>query len=174
MAVGNLEFIKSVTATGGVGLVDVTDCFSNDYDVYEIYLTGFDITQPNEPIYMRFLDSGGTVISASEYDYAYLQMRAYNTFTEGRATAQTAFNVMGIPSATQALGNKIVIFNPYDSSSYTFLLNQSSGIVTGGSGGGIGYKYIGVHKVTETITGMQWDGVGSNIDDFAISVYGVK
>ena len=168
----NLEFIKSVTATGGVSIVDITDCFTDKYDVYEIYLTGFDISQTNEAVYLRFLDSGGTVISANEYDYAYLQMRAYNIFNEGRFTAQTYFNIMGIPSPTQALGNKIVIFNPYDSSSYTFLLNQSSGLVTGS--GGIGYKYIGVHKVAETITGMQWDGILSDINDFAISVYGVK
>ena len=38
---GNLEFIKSVEVTTSTSSVDVTNCFSSDYDVYKITTNNF-------------------------------------------------------------------------------------------------------------------------------------
>ena len=68
----SLEFIKSGSVTGATSL-SVTNCFSADYDVYKIVIRSFDIeTTTNKDLEMRFLDSGGSAVSASNYENAHL------------------------------------------------------------------------------------------------------
>ena len=173
MAVGNLELIKSQSLTSSASTFSVTDCFNANYDVYMINIDSFDQATANTYLNMRLLDSGGSVISASEYDFAELQMTAYTAFQENRNTGQTVmfdrlnFNTNGVTG----VGINIYIFNPYDSSSYTFGKFQSMGIV---SSGGIGFKGIGVHKSAEQITGLNFFLDTGNIDSATVNVYGVK
>ena len=67
------------------------------------------------------------------------------------------------------------VFNPYDSSSYTFTMHQTNGVSTGNEF--IGHKGVAVLKQTATHKGIQLIHVGSGngIQSGAtISVYGVK
>ena len=171
MAVGNLEFIKSASGTS-VSSLDVTNCFSADYDVYAFSIDKVD-AQAGGYFNLRFLDSGGTVISASEYDYANLIMLAYSSFIENRATSGTGIERIMRKSATSSDigGGYHYVFNPNDSSSYTFYQGQSGGSIISGSGL-VGLKSIGVHKSAEQITGFQL--YGATFDTLEVSVYGVK
>jgi len=168
---GNLEFIKSTTGSSVTSL-DVTDCFSADYDVYQINLVQFDRSTAGFAG-IRFLDSGGTVIIANEYDFAYMVMRGYSIYTESR-TINTSYigdiaysETTALDTTTGAVWN---IFNPYDSSSYTFTKGQSSVMVDGY--GVISLKAIGVHKSAEQITGFQ---IYTNAVSFnaTVNVYGL-
>ena len=168
----NLEFIKSASGTS-VSSLSVTDCFSADYDVYDITFNyaGNSVTGYTE---FRLLDSTGTEISAAEYDNASLMMRSYNTYIENRSTNSTGHTLAY--NQDFGLGGKLTIFNPYDSSSYTFLLNQNAGGTTSG-GQLIGWKGIMAHKVAETISGIKIFVSGGGSYDFnyiEVSVYGVK
>jgi len=171
MAVGNLEFIKSASGTS-VSSLSVTDCFSADYDVYYITSNTFKPSANANGIF-RLIDSGGSVITASEYDYATLSVRAYGTFTETKATATTfmGYTFYSDANGTQGSGLALYIINPNNSSSYTFALYQESSFNTGS--GGLGRKGIGVHKVAEQITGINFAG-DTGTADFDIKVYGVK
>jgi len=168
---GNLEFIKSATGSSVTSL-DVTDCFSADYDVYQINLVQFDRSTTGSAG-IRLLDSGGTVITANEYDFAYMNMRSYSTFSESRTTNTSVIDILAY-SQTTALdtttGTVWNVFNPYDSSSYTFTKGQSSVMVDGF--GVVGYKAIGVHKSAEQITGFQ---IYTNAVSFnaTVNVYGL-
>ena len=71
---GSLEFIKSATGSN-VASVSVTDCFSAKYDVYMVSITKWNYVNSSVVAGMRFIDSGGSVISDSEYDHANLQHR---------------------------------------------------------------------------------------------------
>jgi len=171
MAVGNLEFIKSTTGSSVTSL-DVTDCFSAKYDVYQINLVQFDrATAGGAGI--RLLDSGGTVITANEYDFAYLNMRSYMSSAEARTVNTSDIEILAY-SQTTALdtttGTVWNVFNPYDSSSYTFTKGQSSVMVDGY--GVASYKAIGVHKSAEQITGFQ---IYTNAVSFnaTVKVYGL-
>ena len=175
---GSLEFIKSATGSN-VASVSVTDCFSAKYDVYMVSITKWDYVGTSNAGGMRLIDSGGSVISDSEYDFADLQMRSYASFQEltpstfGSSTSTSM--LVGIDSGGGNLeyttGFTAYIYNPFDSSSYTFTNFQTSSATTGS---GIGYKGIGVHKVAEQITGVNFiDRVGSNISA-TINVFGVK
>lgn len=143
---GNLEFIKSLTVST-VTSVSITDIFSDKYDVYFISL--FDGQGSGSTnIAMTLLDSGGTEITASEYDFALLNMPAYSAFAESKATSTTSFPTISFVTDSNGQGAGIYIFNPYDSSSYTFVTGQASTWNTGS--GLIARKQIGVHKVAET------------------------
>jgi len=173
----NLEFIKSVSSSASVTSVDITNCFSDNYDVYKLVLADLDIAGAgDENIAVRFLDSGGSVISASEYDYATYFMYSYAGYGEQKATGQTSL-VFGMGYSSDrndgSLGSFINIFNPYDSSSYTFTTQQST-TVTSSSVYAISNKGIGVHKSAEQLSGVRIFVDSGTIERLGASIYGVK
>tara|TARA_R100001163_G_C4935134_1_gene109346 strand:- start:47 stop:577 length:531 start_codon:yes stop_codon:yes gene_type:complete len=173
MAVGNLELVKTVTGTSSA-TVDVTDCFSADYDVYKVTIYDKEITASAFNQNLRLLDSGGTVISASEYDYAALEEKSYAAFGEFKSISATSFERaigLGTAGADDSGGVVFYFFNPYDSSSYTFMISQNANFYAGN--GLLAYKYIGVHKSTETISGIQLVMAGSTFTTVTASVYGL-
>ena len=169
----NLQFIKSVSSSSSVTSVDITDCFSADYDVYMLSFADIDIDGAgDENIDIRLLDSVGTAISASEYDYAGLVLRYSTTFSEVRATSDSQFLYgAGYVSASDVGAGGLIayIYNPFDSSSYTFFQHQQAN-----TAGASGFKYIGVHKSAEQITGIQIRVDSGTIERLSASIYGVK
>ena len=87
---GSLEFIKSESGTS-VSTLSITDCFSADYDVYKIvgHTAEYLPTDATDVIDLRiqFIDSGGSVISGSEYDTARLTMKAEAGFDNDKQTS---------------------------------------------------------------------------------------
>ena len=169
----NLQFIKSASGTS-VSSLSVTDCFSASYDVYQVLIAKLDSNSTGAYLYLRFIDSGGSVISASEYSYANLNCRTYNTFSDNRSTSDNFMGYIFYSDANQthSAGLALYIYNPYDSSSYTFSQHQDSNFNAGS--GGLGRKAIGVHKSAEQITGINFFPESSATADFSINVFGVK
>ena len=174
---GSLELVKTVTGTSSAA-VDVTDCFSADYDVYKVTIYNKDASSGAFNQNLRLLDSGGTAITDTEYDVAILLLNSASSFTESRATSDNRFYQFLGYNLTVGGGNSqgatAYIHNPYDSSSYTFVKSQS-----GNNGGNlVGMKYIGVHKVAEQITGIQLKSEGfsgtTTFESGTTSIYGVK
>jgi len=163
----NLEFIKSASGTS-VSSLSVTDCFSAKYDVYTVVGRG-DFTNSNAFIYLRFLDSGGSEVSASNYDYANLVMESYASFGESRTTNADHLERIVYSHNGNDFGFEINIYNPYDSSSYSFCQWQSGGR---SSLGLVGIKSIGVLKQTATMSGIKI--YNPTFTDINVSVYGVK
>ena len=176
----NLQFIKSASGTD-VASVSVADCFNANYDVYMISITKWKYIGTSNAGGMRFIDSGGSVISDSEYDFADLQMRNYASFQELKpstfgSSTSTSILVGQDTGSGNALelttGFNAIIYNPFDSSSYTFTTFQDSSSQS--SSAGIVYKGIGVHKVAEQITGINFLNRGTGNISATINVYGVK
>ena len=173
----NLEFIKSASGTS-VSSLDVTDCFSADYDVYYFALAVTNQSTGTNNIGARLLDSGGSEVSTTTYDMAILDLNSYTTFGETRLTAQTSFRnlTMSDNDNPQEDGNaSFYVFNPYDSSSYTFSICQSAMILeTGGTTNRFrGRKQIYVEKTAQSNTGLKFIPNTGNCD-IEVSVYGVK
>jgi len=172
----NLQFIKSVSSTG-TSSVDITNIFTDKYDVYCIKSDTFEIVgTSSQNLYRRLLDSTGTVISDTEYASATLEGRAWDSsFIESRSTSQ---NYMATSSyinddSTEGTGFVQYIYNPYDSSSYTFSQTQTSSWNNNASRGLVMRKGISVHKNAEQITGIRYYVAGGTFT-FKASVYGVK
>jgi len=172
MTVGNLEFINSFTS-GSVTSFSIDNIFSDDYDVY--YITGNTGSSnfTNDGIALRLLDNTGTIITATEYDKARLLMISNAAFQEVRATASDYLysGIMYMKGDSSGGGGfGLYIYNPYDSSSYTFALSQNTFQTTAGLGSN---KFIGVHKVAETIRGINLSST-ETMNAVEVSVYGVK
>jgi hypothetical protein len=173
----NLQLIQSVNISTSQSTTSVTNCFTSNYDFYKIVSSGISTAGTTAvTLNMRLIDSGGSVISDSEYDYAHQIMRTDASFTEQNATSQTKFYRPFAESTDQApdsQGAIIYVFNPNDSSSYTFIAYQN---MDSGSSLHIGMKGVGLHKVAEQITGFQLveDNGSRPYDTGNISVYGVK
>jgi hypothetical protein len=171
MAVGNLELIDKTEITSSVSSVDITDVFSDKYDVYKIVTNGIEDTTNTPSVHLRFINSSGSVVSASNYDYAYLNMASNTAFAELRATNESYIRgVFGFSSANDTQGSVAYIFNPYSSSSYTFSLYQMSSVNTTLRS----IKGIGVLKQTTSMTGFQvFDIDSTDFSEGIIRTYGL-
>ena len=172
---GSLEFIKSATGSD-VNTLSITNCFRDRYDVYKIvgHTAEYRPTDTNViDLRHRLIDSGGSVISDNEYDSARLLMKGESSFDNDRFTSLSyMYGTMQLGNYDNA-GIVEYIFNPYDSSSYTFTKSQMAGK---NSGDFYGHKAIGVHKSAETIRGFQlYESNGARtFGGGTINVYGVK
>jgi len=168
-----LRLINETEITSSVSSVDITDVFSADFDIYkivtdEISTTGTATTGAK----IRLINSSGSVITASNYDYAYLSMTSGSAFVEVRSTNNSSveeFFGIGYQSP-QTAGSVTYCFNPFSSSSYTFFVNQST------SGSLRVTKNISVLKQTASMTGFQvFDSTGARpFDSGVIKTYGLR
>jgi len=167
----NLQFIKSVSGSS-ITTLEIPNCFSSNYDVYFVTITKVDVTA-NPLLYFRFIDSGGTVITGAEYDRAHLNLFSYTSFSEGRSTGETRIPIgYANGSGTDDLtGLSAYIFNPFDSSSFTFTKSQNSSY---SSSGLQGMKSIGVHKTAEQLSGFAITVNTGSLESITVNLYGVK
>ena len=169
----NLEFIKSETLNGA-NTYSITDVFSDKYDVYQIIIQGLDHNVASrEGINARLINSSGISTSAN-YDYAQLIFKANTSFAENRATNDTKWLQTLSDGYGRGNGMQMFLYNPFDSSSYTFCTLQQSGYYDIAGPGG-GRKYIGAYKVAESITGINFYDNGLwTLYNGKISIFGVK
>jgi len=168
----NLRLINETEITSSVSSVDVTDVFSADFDIYKIVTNGIEDTTDTPNLILRFINSSGSVVTASNYDYAYLNMRADASFPENTGTNQSYIRgFFGFSNATYSQGSVSYIFNPFSSSSYTFALSQFSSYQSALRS----IKNIGVLKQTASITGFQlFDLDSTDFSEGVIKTYGLR
>ena len=159
---GNLEFIKSASGTGITSLT-VTDMFSSDYSVYQVYLRG-NGSQNVGSLAAEFLDSGGTDIAQGAYDTAILRLDPTTTFGEVRTTNANSFEIAYTSATDNDFGILITVFNPYETS-YTFATIQAMSKQ--------GTKAIVVAKSTTSAEQMKFYA-NQQFTPIDVSVYGVK
>ena len=170
---GSLEFIKSARVSSSTSVVNITDVFSADYDVYKITISDTHCSALSDNFAARLIDSGGSQITTN-YDYAGQIMYSYSAFAQNRSTGQNRWHrIMNSGGITRQGGLVMYVFNPFSSSSYTFQTSQTSNY---DGSGNQGYKYIGVNKNTTSCTGISFFDSGGviTIEQSNINVYGVK
>ena len=169
-----LRLINETEITSTVTQIDVDNIFSADFDIYKIVLDGVQESSSgnHQWVRMRFINSSGSVISASQYDYAHLRMPHTGAFAQEKNTNQNNLLYAGL-GYTDDYGTNAVayIFNPYSSSSYTFVLGQSS--FTSGTNNQ-NAKGIGVHKSAEIIRGVRFYQSSGSMGSGFIRTYGLR
>ena len=161
MAVGNLEFIKSASGTGVTSLT-VTDMFSSDYSVYQVFIRGNGSANVSS-LSAEFLDSGGTDIAQGAYDTAILRLDPASTFGQVRTTNANSFEFVYTSATDNDFGVLITVFNPYETS-YTFATIQSMS--------NQGSKAIVVAKSTTSAEQMKFYA-NQQFTPIDVSVYGL-
>ncbi len=169
----NLRLINDTEIVDGVSTVSVQDCFSADYDIYKITINNLSHNSgsPAE-IYYKFINSAGSLISTSNYDSATTRMPSSSAFGETQITNHTQTVIMGYADLSpEASGFVTYVFNPFLSSSYTFLISQNMSAV---SGIAYGHKSIGVLKQTASMTGFHIMASSNTLDSGNIKIYGLR
>lgn len=164
---GKFLKVKSLTSTN-VASVDLTNCFNERYNLYEVLTTvkkssGSSATS----FYQRFLDSSGSVITATEYKIGYWRYDQYNAREYG---TYANFNVTALQDADTVVSIRQSVANPYANDRYT--TGYSSRYTYQNIGGNRGRAYMGLAGLqnVQRVTGIQTFSTG-NID-VNIAVYG--
>lgn len=172
----NLELINSFEVTSSTSSFDVDNIFSDKYDVYCLSLTNFETVGTTQTaLYIRFIDSTGTVITNLTYDYALYRLDVLRTYAETRVTNTNFLNLYQIDQRPTGGSDIFYVYNPYSSSSYTFAQWQGISVWQAGALEVVGTKGIGVEKTAQSIRGIQL--VEPNVRPFdkgRVSVYGVR
>jgi len=150
------------------------NCLSRRHaDVYKIVTSKVDLVS-NGYQRIRFISSGG-VDSSSVYDTAFLELTAYTAFSQLRFTNDDKiyyWNYSG--NASSHIGGSVLyVFNPFNSSSYTFVQHQTVSYENANNSLR-GDKGIGVQKTSVQNTGINFFPMTGNYDNITVNVYGVK
>ena len=167
----NLRLIKETTGSS-VSSISITDVFNADFDIYYLTMTTNDLSSATDNNY-RFINSSGSTISSASYDYASLFMTFYSAFTEGRATSGTsALGVSFGNNGSEGFGLSMYIFNPFNSSAFSFAIVQS--VFDYPAGGNQSYKSISVLKSATSCTGIEYFPSSGTYDNVNMRVYGLR
>ena len=165
-----LRLINETSGTS-VSTLELQDVFTDEFDIYKFY-TYFECSAEQEQ-HIRFLNSSGSAI-ASDYDYAIQVVQAATSFSEVRATGQTFYRIVNKNENNYGGVAVGYVFNPTSTSSYTFLMSQSSHQYDLGGTPNVyeGLKNIGVLKQTTKVTGMQL--LNNTTANCELRVYGLR
>ena len=167
----NLRLINQTDITSDVSSVNVTDVFSADFDIYKITIDNASLNTSSTDLRYRFINASGSVVSASNYDSAFLVLNSGSAFGEERETNTThTEGISYLDTAPDSSSVVSYIFNPYSSSSYTFLTSQASTH----SGRYYGHKGIAVLKQASSITGINVLASSNSIASGVIRTYGLR
>ena len=172
----NLRLINETTADTSVSSIIINNIFSADFDIYKIVSTAFITNSTSHDISARFVNSAGSIVTASNYDEASLMMRSGANFlerpTDGTDITQIEFFLQ--QNNAEGGGGVAYVFNPFNSSSYTFMINQNQGFLVGTYA--YGNKQISVLKQTSSITGINLynNTTSDNFGGGTIKTYGLR
>ena len=165
----NLRLLSDTTASSTTS-ISVTDVFSADYDIYKIVTNQAGISSETS-IEGRFINSSGSLVTSSNYDFAREMLKSWTAFNDSSYTNQDYFRSFG-EACTEGSHSVAWVYNPFDSSKYTFISIQN---VAGVSSGEFGMDCIAVLKVKTSITGINFfHDNGNAFTSFGCKVYGLR
>ena len=174
----NLRLINETEITSAVNGISITDVFSSDFDIYKITFNDLTNDTSNANVVLRFINSSGSIVTASNYDWAFIDMGGGISFGEYRGTNSSSLGntdawVVGTavdPNSSSAI---MYVYNPFSSSSYSFANLQSSGVIA--TNQSRTRKAVGVLKQTASMTGYQIFPTSSTNDITATTrTYGLR
>ena len=170
----NLRLINETNISSTVTKVNVKNVFSADFDIYKIVFDTF-FANGQDNINLSFINSSGSELrGSSDYAYANLNCQTNASYTESRDNANDdilAFCVIG-SSAGESANGVNYIFNPFSSSSYTFVNHQNSSIRASVNQN---KKGIAVLQQEVSVTGFSFFINGSNsFTSGTIKTYGLR
>jgi len=174
----NLRLIKQTATSSGISSVSLTDVFSSDYDIYCVTVarTTYDVTNTDViALKARFINSSGSIISASNYDSANMHMKAETTKDEDKFQ-NGAYSYSGAIIGNYENGGGVHwIYNPYNTGRYTFMTFEGVGGYDSSSNKQRSQKGMGILKQTASMTGINfYSSNASNTFSAYVDVYGLR
>ena len=171
----NLRLINETTVSSNVASsVSITDVFSSDFDIYKIVSTAH-IHNADKDIYMRYINSAGSIVSASNYSSANMMMKADATKDEDKFTNGTYSYAGAIIGNYENGGGSHWIYNPYNSDRFSFVTFEGIGGYDSSNNKMRSMKGIGVLEQQASMTGVNfYSSNASNTFSAYVTVYGLR
>tara|TARA_R100000329_G_scaffold137728_1_gene118919 strand:+ start:572 stop:1099 length:528 start_codon:yes stop_codon:yes gene_type:complete len=171
----NIRLVNETTVGSSVNVVNVTDVFTSDFEIYKIVIPQMNTEGVSATdVGMRFITSSGIVIYASDYDYGNRGLLAYSTYQDERSASADSILKFG-QADQEPEGTSIVsyVFNPFLKNAFTYVIHENSYRFGSGSGGGKGF---GVHHQQVSVGGFQLYAVSSSrpFTTSKIRTYGIR
>lgn len=175
----NLRLINETNVSSFVSSVNINNVFSADFDSYKIVVSD---TEPNSVpatdlinLRTRFINSSGTVVSASSYDNANFLMKAEGSFDNDKFTSGTSLYGRDNIGNYTSSGSVSYILTPFSSTRKTFMIGEGSGGYDTGNNRFRFNKQIGVLTSTSSITGINFFSSNASYSFKAlIRIYGIR
>ena len=168
---GSLIKIDEEIVSGAVTSVILTG-IDTTYNVYVVQTVGVKSSNDNVELRIR-VGTSGTLDSDSEYDYANKNLRADTTFGNFGFQNQDNWFAMQVGTNTQEQFNSThYLFNFANSSEYSFITNEITGLNTAGTL--TGQQGGAVHTVTEANDSIGFLCSAGNIASGTFTLYGLK
>jgi hypothetical protein len=167
-----LRFISETNVTSAVNNVEIQNCFTDDFDVYKIHVSDMSTDGTTHGTVSLRLMSDSSVLSDSNYDWAYIFFAPNTSSTEERNTNQDKFtNSIATFTDQEPEGNfaTFYVYNPTLATSYTFIQGMS-----GSSYAGIVrfQKYLGTYTNQSSVNGIRLNAE-QNLIKGNIAIYGL-
>ncbi len=174
--------IDETTVGTPANRINITDVFSADYDTYCIQVTDTlaGTQRENNSMDVQLINSSGSVITNTIYDSEMLFGRGFSAdFLEIGGVSRDEIAILYHDNGSQnGNGNMIMwVFNPFQSNTYTFQVQQSTGRMSYPSTTEIPFmsKGIGVLRQQSSITGYSFINRDNyNINTGTFRTYGLK
>ncbi len=149
----NLRLIKQATGSSVTSL-SMTDMFSADFDIYKLTVTSVGLSgSGTTSLNVRAINTSGSEVTASNYDYARLMLKSNASFAEDRNTNEAKIYTAGeLNSTAGGLGATFFVINPFSSTAYTFFIFENQGMSGASARGG---KGIAVLKQSAGMSGIK-------------------
>ena len=174
----NLRLIKQTATASGITSVSMTDVFSSDYDIYKVTVaqTTYDVSNTDViALKIRFIDPGGSIISASNYDSCNMMMKADATKDEDKFSNGTYSYAGAVIGNYENGGGSHWIYNPYQSDIYTYVSFEGIGGYDSSNNRMRSMKGGGVLKQQASMTGINfYSSNASNTFSAYVNVYGLR
>ena len=127
----------------------------------------------NKDIRLRYINSSGSVVTDSNYKTAGWFMGTYTGFLELRYSGQSSHLVTGY-NYDGGTGIDYTIFNPFNSSTFSFMLSRSAGAYNSGGVKLVGIRAIAVHEAQQSNTGIQIIPSTSTLENITVRAFGLR
>lgn len=173
----NSRLVKQVKTTSAVSTIKVEDCFSADFDIYQVSVFNTQYGPTNTDVAalrLRFINSSGSTITTL-YDAMNMHMKADATKDEDKfVDGAYLYSPVTIGNYENA-GGMMYIYNPFSSSCYTVMTGEGAGGYDVSSNRARSSKCAGFCKHTTSVTGIElYPGNASNTFEATVTVHGLR
>ena len=177
--VGNLVKIAGTDVTSDIAGVELQSCFNNTYDSYMMVVRRFIPATNNQNLQMQIMTGTNTVVSATNYFYAFRYFEETNSVGGLRDDDGTFFALGGSVTNTEQdggfSGSYLINVDKTDTSGNSFKITGHGG-VRNVNGDLTAYFGAGVYNDTTNDvnpTGLKFTAASGNVSKLQVTVYGI-
>jgi hypothetical protein len=177
--VGNLVKIAGTDVTSDIAGVELQSCFNNTYDSYMMVVRRFIPATNNQNLQMQIMTGTNTVVSATNYFYAFRYFEETNSVGGLRDDDGTFFALGGSVTNTEQdggfSGSYLINVDKTDTSGNSFKITGHGG-VRNVNGDLTAYFGAGVYNDTTNDvnpTGLKFTAASGDVSKLQVTVYGI-